>query len=234
MRSQKYAFILPITIAAISLLAPSAGATTISFGGVSTADWGMYSSVAKAKTISLDAPMSTDYSMVGSKLHSGSYVDYYLAPKNDTSRYESVAFGQTAINFTSAVKYFGLYWGSIDMYNSISLISGNTMETYSGAKIASLFTSDTRKAVQYGDSAMYVNFAAENGASWNKILLKSTGWSFESANLAYESVASGPVSTLSAVSSVPEPSTVLMGLAGITILAVSFSRKRVFAGEYAS
>ena len=171
--------------------------------------------------------------MAGSKLHSGSYIDYYLAPKNDTSRYESVAFGQTAINFTSAVKYFGLYWGSIDMYNSISLISGKTVQTYSGAQIASLFTSETHKGVQYGDTAMYVNFAAENGASWNKILLKSTGWSFESANLAYESVASGPVSTPSAVSSVPEPSNILMSLAGVAILAVCLSRKRVFAGEYA-
>lgn len=114
----------------------------------------------------------------------------------------------TTITFNTPIDYFGLYWGSIDGSNTVTLYSGgNSLFTFTGSQISG------------GDS--YVSFNM-SGVTVDQITIGYAGCCFETDNHSFVTAAS--VAT-------PEPST--MTTAGTMTIAVpvyfAWRRRRVRA-----
>jgi hypothetical protein len=102
------------------------------------------------------------------------------------------------IAFANPLDYFGLYWGTPSANDTISFFNGNTLlQSFSGNAVASSVTTS---------GAVYANFFAERGESFNKVVLSESSIGFESDNHAYKVAAS---------ESVPEPVTSLTALASV-------------------
>jgi fibronectin-binding autotransporter adhesin len=137
-------------------------------------------------------------------------------PAGDTTNYMSILGGKSeTLTFSGTQNKFGLYWGSIDSYNSVAFYLGN-----SATPFLTLF-GNTLNAVPAlgfnGDQSgaltnAYVTFT---GLSFDKIVLASSGNSFEFDNISYGNV--GPV---------PEPSTWAMMLLGFAGLGYVYRRRR--------
>lgn len=117
---------------------------------------------------------------------SGSNGVGFLAPDQptgvDTTRYLSTGIGSVTLQFASEQDYFGLLWGSVDNYNTLSFYNGNTL--------VGSFTGDQIWANANGDQGQqgtfYVNFNSLDG-SFNKVVASSTQNAFELDNVAYNS-----------------------------------------------
>ena len=151
-------------------------------------------------------------SYTGGSIRQGDEVGFWSAPSNDTSEYLSVDPFSGTPSVISAPngtlwKYFGLYWGSIDDYNSIEFWKDNTrIAYYSGSDIATLLN------LRGG----YINFDVNNNDGYfNKIILTSTQQAFESDNHAFISEFPGITLTV-APTSVTED--------GTTNLVYTFTR----------
>lgn len=123
----------------------------------------------------------------------------YAAPYLDSTKYSTVSGGKTStFNLGVAADYFGLYWGSIDSYNTISFYLGNSLvQSFSGTPVASLLQNGGQTSWA---SNRYINFNFVN-ATFDKVLLISGSNAFETDNHAFRKA------------SVSEPMTlVLMGL----------------------
>ena len=185
-----------------------ASATTITFGGNTLSGQGVVSSVAGATTVNFESGEPLNYS--GGSVTSGNVSNVYLEPTNDTSKYLTSGTGTVSIDFSqNSIKYFGIYWGSFDAYNTITLSGNSGNESYTGTQIANLdgFQPD-------GSTSQYVNFFSGTGSSWSKITLSSTQNAFESDNHAF-------------ITATPEPSTtLLLGTGGLMLLAAYAGRRR--------
>jgi hypothetical protein len=121
----------------------------------------------------------------------------YATPYGDTTNYMAVlGGGSEAIAYSTLRNSFGLYWGSVDTYNSLAFYNGDTLvATITGADVAPPMSAN-------GGQTDY----ASNGYVWvtalpqfDRVVAGSLSNSFEFDNV----VAGG--ATLSAA--VPEPST---------------------------
>ena len=93
------------------------------------------------------------------------------------------------ITFTSEKNTFGLYWGSVDSYNSIKFYDGTTLvASYTGADISPLFPDGNQGSFT---SNGYVEFSGLR--SFNKVVLASSSNAFEIDNISAGSI---PPSTL--------------------------------------
>lgn len=201
-----------LVVAALTASA-SASASTISFGGTAVAGKGIFSSVAGATTVDFESGEPTRYT--GGAVEIGNVSGQWAAPTNDATHYLATGIGSVTIDLASAgASYFGMYWGSLDSYNTITLFNGSSSESYTGSQIA--LRADTSG---YGTESRYVNFLADKGASYSKIVLSSTHENFETDNHAFLFRAAGPQA--------PEPSTTLLLGGGGLLLAVC-TRKRLF------
>jgi hypothetical protein len=144
----------------------------------------------------------------------GSVAGHYASPLGISNPYLTVAYysssGSVSLSTPGSYNYFGLYWGSLDSYNSIAFYNGDSLVgSYDGTQIYAL----TANGGQTSWAAnRYVNFLFTEGALFNRIVLTSTNWAFESDNHAF-----GNVTT-----SVPEPGTLVMfglGLMGLGAMA---------------
>jgi VCBS repeat-containing protein len=97
----------------------------------------------------------------------------------DATNYLSIGGnGTETITFVSEQNAFGLYWGSLDSYNSIKFYDGNTLvATYTGADISPLFSDGNQGSF---NSNGYVEFT---GLSFNKVVLASSSNAFEIDNI---------------------------------------------------
>jgi hypothetical protein len=201
---------------ATATVGPANAAFVYEFGGSSAADGsGLTTSRSGATVIDFNGGKPAGYSGQGSVL-SGSLSGKYATPAGDATPYLSVAYpAQSGIETFAAApgasyNYFGLYWGSIDDYNSLSFYSGATL-------IASVSGLDVIQAgTALGDqtaagSNRYVNFTFLDTA-FDRIVFNTTQFAFESDNHAFGNVA------------VPEPAT--LALFGIGLLGAGIARRR--------
>ncbi|HEY9451922.1 MAG TPA: VCBS domain-containing protein [Bradyrhizobium sp.] len=107
----------------------------------------------------------------------------YLGPApghQDTTKYLSIGGNATeTITFASEKNVFGLYWGSVDSYNTIKFYDGNTLVAgYTGADISPLLSNGNQGSFA---SNGYVEFTGLH--SFNKVVLSSSSNAFEIDNI---------------------------------------------------
>ena len=98
----------------------------------------------------------------------------------DTTRYLNIdAGGKETITFATEKNEFGLYWGSVDTFNTIAFYHGTTLvASYTGVDIAPLFSDGNQVSFT---SNGYVEFLGL--ASFDKVVLGSNDSSFELDNI---------------------------------------------------
>lgn len=158
------------------------------------------STVAGATKVTFDDGTCAGYSSCSNvSVVQGNSSGVYAAPYLDTTKYSTVSGGQTStFNLGAAADYFGLYWGSIDGYNTLSFYLGNILvQSFTGAPVAGLLQNGGQASWA---SNRYINFNFVN-ASFDKVLFISSSNAFETDNHAFRKI------------SVSEPMTLmLMGL----------------------
>lgn len=138
----------------------------------------------------------------------GSSSGLYAQPAGTNTSYLTVpnpkSNGSATFTLGTQSDYFGLYWGSIDSYNSISFyLGGNLISSYSGTDLVGQFANGNQ--VNYS-SNRYINFDFGSD-KFDTVKLTSNGFAFESDNHAFRNVAS-----------VSEPSTLLLIFGGLLSL----------------
>jgi hypothetical protein len=194
-----------------------AQAFMITSGGTAVANAGQKSSVGGVTNVTFDAglPLSPTYTNSGSPATSNlvinSLVNQYLTPTDDETRYLTLGGdkpGPVDIVLSSLNNYFGLYWGSIDAYNTVAFYKGS----FTAANLVGSFAGDAlgiSGITANGTQSSYINFDSEGASQYfDRIRLTSTQAAFESDNHAFRAV--------------PTPA-LLPGLVGI---GVSLWRKR--------
>ena len=103
-----------------------------------------------------------------------------LPGNQDTTKYLSIGANATeTITFASEKNVFGLYWGSVDSYNTIKFYDGTTLvASYTGADISPLLATGNQGSFA---SNGYVEFQGLH--SFNKVVLGSTSNAFEIDNI---------------------------------------------------
>jgi PEP-CTERM motif len=151
--------------------------------------------------------------------------NFSASPAGDTTNYLSlIANGTETLTFgslgTDVRTSFGLYWGSIDAYNSITFFTTNNGPvTYTGSDLPSPPLGSNGDQASSLTNA-YVTFT---DISFDKVVLSSSQNSFEFDNV------SAPV--LNRVGGVPEPSTwamMVLGFAGVGFMAYGRKKKHSF------
>jgi hypothetical protein len=204
----------------MKLIGKAVSIAVLAAAAVSTANAGYVTSFTDGQTTTVAG--ATVYDFEGGKPANydgpGSVVNYSVsggtaAPAGDDTYYYTVAYplqsgvGTFTADAGSSYNYFGLYWGSIDDYNSLSFYS-------EGALIATITGTDVIAAgTALGDqsaagSNRYVNFLFDT--SFDRIDFSTTQFAFESDNHAFASV--------------PEPAT--LGLFGLGMLGAGVARRR--------
>jgi hypothetical protein len=149
----------------------------------------------------------------GGALVQGSVAGSYAQPAGASGNYFATGFsGMTGavseeIGLTGLHNYLGLYWGSIDSYNTLNLYNGSMLVgTVSGDQVGAPANGDQAS----GDTNRYVNISSD--ALFDRVEFVTTNPAFEIDNIAL---------TAAVAPAVPEASTWVMmfiGLLGIGLL----------------
>jgi hypothetical protein len=117
----------------------------------------------------------------------------------DATTFVSSGIGTATLTLTTPVNYFGLLWGSIDAYNSITFNTADGLsQTFTGSQIGFLGQSH------------YVNFFSSSLIT--SVVARSTDSSFEFDNVA--------------TAAVPEPATWAMMIAGFGMVGFAMRRRQ--------
>jgi VCBS repeat-containing protein len=103
-----------------------------------------------------------------------------LPGETDTTNFLAIAAGGTeTITFATEHNALGLYWGSVDAYNTIAFYHGTTLiASYTGADLSPLFADGNRTSFS---SNGYVEFSGL--ALFDKVVFTSTSDAFEVENI---------------------------------------------------
>ena len=128
----------------------------------------------------------------------------------NTSRFDRMVIIET-VTFASKYSTLGLYWGSMDTYNSIDFYNGGVLkETVTGSQAAAAVLAAAQGLQTDDANNRYIIISAINGGLFDKIVLNSTSNSFELDNLEW-----GPAQAPPGPTPLPERSRFLcLGLAG--------------------
>lgn len=200
---------IAVAIWAIAFGASAAPVVSLSKGNQTTTQ------VVDALTVDFNsgcgyASCSGDYKIV-----SGSLPGLYTQPFGGNSPYLSVPNPSTGTHTAvfglgTTANYFGLFWGSIDDYNSISFYRDNIeLASFSGADIAGKQANGN--SVGFA-SNRYVNFDFGNDV-YDTVRLSSSNSAFESDNHAYKSTF------------VPEPVNLVLMALGVFCLGAARRRQ---------
>lgn len=194
-------FTASVNATPISVSASAAGQTTSTVAGVTTVDF-------NAGNCAGYASCTGDFALV-----SGSVSGKYAQPFGTNSTFLSVPnpsdSTHTAImSLGLQADYFGLFWGSIDAYNTISFFSsGVQIASFTGSQLPSLTASGNQTE---WSSNRYLNFDFGT-SSFDTVKFISSNFAFESDNHAYRNA------------SVPEPMN--MALMGLGLFGLVVARR---------
>jgi hypothetical protein len=201
--------------AVFTVISDPADAIMLTFGGTPVAGQGQFSSVPGVTTVDFESGAPTSGLAIYSAPGPGPAVvsgnsGSSIISADDYSRYLAVSIlgdargtSPVTIDFANPLDYFGLYWGTPSTNNTISFFNGDTLvQSFSGDAVVGSVTPS---------AAVYVNFFAEPGESFNKVVLSDSSIAFESDNHAYKVDDSTPV---------PEPASSLSVFAGVVAAAL--------------
>jgi hypothetical protein len=192
---------------------PNSGVTVLDFANSGSSD------INALVTGPFTSPI-TNLGYNHSQLSTGSITNVTAAPGgDDVSQYLTIDPGPAdhqPANFTidisgSIGNYFGLYWGSIDAFNTIQFYNGSSLvQTITGQDV----TNSPNGNWTAGYSNHYINFY--DLPEFDSIVMSSTGVAFEVDNVAF-----------GIADPVPEPTTMLLlGLGLIGLGGAGIKKKR--------
>ncbi|MBT1450586.1 hypothetical protein KJ365_06795 [Glaciecola sp. XM2] len=110
--------------------------------------------------------------------------------------------GSATFTLDGDYNYFGLFWGSVDTYNTIEFLNDGVLQaSVNGGNIDSLLANGSQASWR---SNRFVNFNFSNGMEFDSVRLVSTSFAFETDNHAFARVSAPSV----------------VGLLGLGILAM--------------
>ena len=126
----------------------------------------------------------------------------------------SSSSGTLSLVLNTTFNYFGLFWGSIDAYNSIAfLLNGAEVASFGGSAVTSPNAANGNQTAPGTNT--YVNFL--DLGDFNEVRFSSNGYAFEFDNIALANIGGGG-------SAIPEPAT--LGLFGLGFIGLAFAARR--------
>ncbi len=145
---------------------------------------------------------------------SGAEFSNFQAGGPDVTQYLTTGIGQVTLQLDGYSQYFGLLWGSVDDYNTLSFYNENTLLfTFTGLDV-----DGGAHGNQGAGGTFYVNI--DSDTAFNKVVASSTAYGFEFDNVA---VTLNPI----AVSPIPEPGAYSLLMAGLALIGAIIRRRTI-------